>query len=201
MRPLHTFPALLLFSTVALAQQSRALPDAAPDAAPSAPAAVHSFDLSAIDKTVDPCTDFYQYACGNWRKNNPIPSDQARWGTFNQLGERNRYLLYTELKQAADDPKSPLQKQYGDFFAACMNTDKVNELGDKPLLPTLAAIDALADKKAIAGLIADPKFMADGFVQLGAEQDEKDSTKQIAEVNQSGSPCPTGTTISRPMSG
>jgi len=81
------------------------------------------FDLSAIDTSADPCVDFYQYACGNWRKNNPIPSDQTRWGRFNELAEYNNYLLYSDLKAAADSPKTPLQKKYGDFFAACMNAD------------------------------------------------------------------------------
>jgi putative endopeptidase len=177
---------LLLTSGIAVAQQPAITADTPAGSAPVAPKALHSFDVSAIDKTADPCTDFYQYACGNWRKNNPIPSDQARWGTFNELAERNRYLLYTELKQAADDPKSPMQKQYGDFFAACMNVDRANQLGDKPLLPTLAAIDALSDKKAIAGLLANPKYLADGFVGLGVEQDQKDSSKQIAVVGQGG---------------
>jgi putative endopeptidase len=182
-------PGLILTSGLALAQQPSFLADTPGDAAnavPVAPKALHSFDTAAIDKTADPCTDFYQYACGNWRKNNPIPPDQGHWDTFNRLAERNRYLLYTELKQAADDPKSPLQKQYGDFFAACMNVDRANQLGEKPLLPTLAAIDALSDKKAIAGLLADPKYLVDGFVSLDVEQDQKDSTKQIAVVTQSG---------------
>jgi putative endopeptidase len=98
----------------------------APADTPSGPTKIPKkpaiFDLNAIDKTADPCTDFFQYACGNWNKNNPIPSDQVRWGRFNELADYNNYLLYSELKAAADAPKTPLQKKYGDYFAACMDT-------------------------------------------------------------------------------
>src|SRR5947208_13191904 len=80
-----------------------------------------SFDASGIDATADPCVDFYQYACGSWKKNNPIPGDQTRWGRFNELAEYNNYSLYSELKAASEAPKTPLQKKYGDYFAACMN--------------------------------------------------------------------------------
>ena len=47
------------------------------------------FDLNAIDKTIDPCVDFYQYACGSWMKNNPIPADKSRWGRFDELADHN----------------------------------------------------------------------------------------------------------------
>src|ERR1700749_2274098 len=137
------------------------------------------FDLSSIDKTADPCTDFYQYACGNWIKNNPVPADQVRWGRFNELAERNNYLLYTELKNAADSPKTPLQKKYGDYFAACMNVDLVDKLGAKPIQPVMAYIATLQDKKSLPVMVANlqKKYAVGTFYQMGVQQDQKDSSQ------------------------
>ncbi len=147
-----------------------------------------SFDLSAIDKTADPCTDFYTYACGNWKKNNPIPADQSRWGRFNELGDRNTYLLYTELKAAADAPKGPLQKKYGDYFAACMNVGEANKLGATPLDPAMKTIDGWSDKKTLATLLGETEGRYGlGFLfGFGPDQDQKDSTKVIGELEQGG---------------
>ena len=145
------------------------------------------FDLTAIDKTADPCVDFYQYACGNWNKANPIPSDQVRWGRFNELSDRNNYLLYNELKAAADAPKTPLQKKYGDYFAACMNTDLIDKLGAKPLQPQLDAIAALASTKDLAAFNATQERRGGGALfGVGITQDQKDSTQQIATTGQGG---------------
>ncbi|WP_260706216.1 M13 family metallopeptidase [Edaphobacter flagellatus] len=146
------------------------------------------FDKSAIDTSADPCVDFYQYACGNWRKNNPIPGDQIRWGRFNELAEYNNYLLYSELKAAADAPKTPLQKKYGDYFAACMNADLADKLGAKPIQPILRTIADWKDRRTLANLMGttEDKFAIGYLFDFGSGQDQKDSSQQIGEVDQGG---------------
>jgi putative endopeptidase len=160
-------------------------PNSAPTGAPKKPV---SFDLSGIDKTADPCTNFYQYACGNWMKQNPVPADQVRWGRFNELTDRNNYLLYEELKTAADAPKTPLQKKYGEYFAACMNVDLADTLGAKPIAPVLAAIDGLSDKKQLAALSVElqKRYGNSAIFSVGVQQDQVDSTKQILGTGQGG---------------
>jgi putative endopeptidase len=164
-------------------------PAASSASKPMAPATSKSFDASAIDKTADPCTDFYQYSCGNWIKSNPIPSDQTRWArSFSVLGERNRYLLWKELDAAATNPKTPLEKQYGDYFASCMNTGLVEEKGLKPLAPAFKQIEGLKDTHKLGTLMGEleAEGSAAPLFDFGVEQDAKDSTKQIAGIGQAG---------------
>jgi putative endopeptidase len=145
----------LLFATGAIFAASAQTAGAQSDK-PAPPAEAKSFDLSAIDKSADPCTDFYQYACGNWNKANPIPADQVRWArSFSLLGERNRYLLWQELDAASKAPKTPLQKKYGDYYAACMNTDLVEQKGLEPLKPVFARIATLNDPHHISALVGE----------------------------------------------
>jgi putative endopeptidase len=152
------------------------------------PKAGVSMDLSAIDKTANPCTDFYAYACGNWRKNNPIPADKTRWGRFDELQEHNVYTVYTLLKDASEHPTTPLQTKYGNYFAACMNTDLADKLGAKPIQPQLDQIAALKDKAKLAALLGSIENQTGSsiFYGFGSQQDQKDSSKQIPSMGQSG---------------
>jgi len=82
-----------------------------------------SLDVSLIDTSVDACTNFYQYACGGWRKNNPVPGDKARWGRFDQLREQNLWTPKDILDDAAKpgQARTPVQAQVGNFNASCMD--------------------------------------------------------------------------------
>src|SRR4051794_16301090 len=97
------------------------------------------FDVKNMDTKIDPCVDFFKYACGGWVGNNPIPSDQSRWGRFNQLAEDNLAILHDILdKSSKPDPKrTALEQKIGDYYASCMDEATINNLGAKPIQPDL----------------------------------------------------------------
>jgi putative endopeptidase len=142
-------------------------------------------DVSAMDRTADPCSDFYQYSCGGWMKNNPIPSDQASWDVFGKLAQENqRYLwgILDELSKKTSGRNSTQQK-IGDYFAACMDEAAVEKLGARPLKGYLDAINGMASKRDLPATIAQ-LHLATGdsglFFSMGSNQDFADSSQVIA---------------------
>ena len=153
----RTAALLLLLSAsaaVAVAQQI-ILPAGTAAGADAVPAPIKpmSLDLTAIDKTADPCNEFYAYACGNWTKSHPIPADKPAYGSFTQLSDYNRYSLYQLLEQAANHPATPLQTKYGNYYAACMNEPLEDKLGVEPIKPALERIHAWTDKATLAAQV------------------------------------------------
>jgi putative endopeptidase len=182
--------AALVFAVLAAAALGQIPPASQSEAeTPKAPPIVGSLDLSAIDQSADACTDFYQYACGRWIKDNPVPSDQVRWvRSFSLLQERNLYELWQVLARAATKPASPLEKKYGDFFAACMDVEELQKKGLEPLKPALERIAALNDSKGIAPLMGDLAAAGDPapLFRLDVEPSPQDSQKPILSLSQGG---------------
>jgi putative endopeptidase len=121
------------------------------------------FDPTLIDKTVDPCENFYRYSCNGWFKRNPLPPDQTSYGRFTELYELNRLHLKQILEQAAAPaaagsasvpPRSANEQKIGDEYASCMDTATVNRLGITPLQPELDRIAALKSTAQLPALLA-----------------------------------------------
>src|ERR1700761_2059650 len=113
-------------------------------------------DVSAMDKSADPCVDFYQYTCGGWMKHNPIPADQARWGVYGKLYQDNQQFLWGILSQLSQQTtgRNANQQKIGDYFGACMDESAVNKLGVQPLRPYLDQIASMQSPKDLPALLA-----------------------------------------------
>jgi endothelin-converting enzyme/putative endopeptidase len=149
----------------------------------------NGFSVKNLDTTANPCTDFYQYACGSWMKNNPIPADQSRWGRFDQLQERNRAVLREILETAAkpDAGRDATTRLIGDYYAACMDEKGVEAAGLKPLAEELRRIRDLRNKEQIAAVVAGlHREGVDAMFQFSSGQDFKDSSQVIAQIDQGG---------------
>ncbi len=144
-----------------------------------------SLDTQFMDKSADPCTDFFKYACGNWNKLNPIPPDQARWEVYSKLTNENQRFLWGILEQAAhaDASRTANEQKIGDYFRACMDETAVERAGAKPLEPMLARIAGLKSINDISAYIGEQhKEGIDRGVLFGfsSDQDFDNSSQVIA---------------------
>ncbi len=150
---------------------------------------IAGFDVQAIDKAVNPCENFYQYSCGTWLKNNPIPPDQSSWGRFSALAERNREVLHQILEkaQANQAGRSDTDQKIGDYYASCMDEAAIEKKGTQPLQGNIQRIQGMKSLAELMPVLAQlHKIGVNAFFQFGSGQDFKDSTKVIAQTDQGG---------------
>jgi len=148
-------------------------------------------DVSSMDRSVDACEDLYTYSCGGWQKNNPIPADQSTWSVYGKLHADNQRYLWGILEQAAkpNSERTASQQKIGDYFAACMNLDAIEQAGSAPLAPDLVRLAALTDKHALGAWIGEvhARTASTGMLfAAGVEQDARDASRVIAAVHAGG---------------
>jgi endothelin-converting enzyme/putative endopeptidase len=147
------------------------------------------FDILSLDKTGDPCQNFYKYSCGGWMKANPLPNDQARWGRFDVLQDRNRTILQNLLETASTEKptRTAIDQKIGDYYFACMDQKTIDTKGEDPLKAELARIAALTSKKDLPELLAHMIRTGSGpFFRIASEPDAKNSAQIIAGIDQGG---------------
>ena len=182
------FAVLIAIATLTQAQQSASATSGSSAAEPTLPYSP-SLDLTSMDKSADPCVDFYQYSCGGWQKKNPIPPDQTSWGVYGKLYQDNLRFLRGILEEAVKaKQRDAVTQKIGDYYSACMDEAALNKRGLQAIKPELDAIAALKTVHDLAPLVARLQLEAAGTTMFGSSsiQDPDNSEQQIAGINQGG---------------
>ncbi len=148
-----------------------------------------SLDLTSLDRSVDPCVDFYQFSCNGWIKRNPIPADQASWSVYAKLANDNQQFLWGILEaDAKATERTPVQQKVGDYFESCMNTGAIDAAGLAPLAPLLERLQALQTRESLIAALAPLEHETAGnyFFRSGTGQDAVNSSLIIVEVGAGG---------------
>ncbi len=148
-----------------------------------------AFNTSAIDKTVDPCVDFYQYACGNWLKTAEIPADQTSWASFVEIRERNAAVMRQILEKASTESagRDVIAQKIGDYYGSCMDEKAVEAKGLKPLQPELDRIAQAKDKASFIEAVARVHMLGPNpLFNFYASPDLHSANDVIAYIDQGG---------------
>lgn len=170
----------MLLATTAVAQNS---------AAPATPKTIVSMDKASLDKAADPCADFYQFACGGWVKNNPIPADRGSYGRFHELEDRNIGILHEILEQAAaaKAAKGSNDQKVGDYYASCVDEKAIDAKGLAPLKSEMEKLAAIKSKAELPTYLGGLHLRgARPFFGFDAEPDMKNAEMTIAGTDQGG---------------
>ncbi|HUM04727.1 MAG TPA: M13 family metallopeptidase [Terriglobales bacterium] len=148
----------------------------------------HGVDTSDLDRTVDPCNDFAQFANGAWHARNPIPASMTRWSKRWQAGETAKDRLKDILESIPqDNPKGSTEQIIGDYYGACMNESRVNARGAEPLKSWFAKIDASKDMAALQPVIAElHDIQVVVPFALSGQQNVHEPTQVLADISATG---------------
>jgi putative endopeptidase len=151
---------------------------------------LHGIDLADLDRKAEPCTDFYEFANGTWRANNPIPGSMDRWSKRWQAGETSKDKLRDILEAAAADksaPKGSSTQIVGDYYGACMDETRVNARGMDPIKPWLARIDAVRDPASVQlAMVELHDIIVNAPFTFGSQQDFHKPSWVLADFGASG---------------
>jgi len=146
-----------------------------------------ALDVHSMDRSVDPCTDFFAYSCGGWIKNNPIPPDQSAWDTYSKMQDENTARLRGILEAASkpDPGRNAATQKIGDYYASCTDEQAIEGKGAEPLKPMLDRISKLSSKQELAD-VASSMPTANVLFRLESIQDFRDASQVVANADQGG---------------